>query len=292
MTDTAINSFPLENADVSKLYTEKAAGNLVRTSIDKFASSVSGAATGQTFYVDASGNVVKRTIGSNGAIMVASSGLPDWLAPGSSTAVLYANASAAPTWSGTGTNGQTLVLNGVVPTWTTLPSPSYSLIQSQTGSGVAAIDFTTGFDSTYDEYVFVLIGVYPSTAGSRIQMRLSVDAGASFLATAYEYSSYGVAAGAASSNTSTSTTEVPLGDTATGPNNAAASAMAGTVRLILTATKAAFFAQTYHKTAVPQINAMTLSGGRDTASRANGVRFLTSSGNINGTIRMYGVKNS
>lgn len=286
MVDTAINAFPLENADVSKLYTEKAAGNLVRTSIDKFASSVSGAATGQTFYVDASGNVVKRTIGSNGAIMVASSGLPNWLAPGSSSAVLYANASAAPTWSGTGTDGQTLVLNGVVPTWTTVPAASYSLIQSQTGSAVAAIDFTTGFDSTYDEYVFVLIGVYPSTAGSRIHMRVSVDAGASFIATGYDYACVD-----SSTSSTASGNEFQL-TTVTGPNNTVAASLTGKTSLVLTSVKAGIVGNYAYTTATPTRISGVHGGTITTASRANAVRFLASSGNINGTIRMYGVKNA
>ena len=39
-------------------------------------------------------------------------------------------------------------------------------ISSQTASSSSTIDFTTGMDSTYDEYMFVYLNMYPSAGGN------------------------------------------------------------------------------------------------------------------------------
>jgi hypothetical protein len=74
------------------------------------------------------------------------------------------------------------------------------LIQSQTvGSAVAAVDFTTGIGSTYDEYVVRAYGVQTS-AGSSIILRISLDGGATFKAGASDYAYVNAGASATASS--------------------------------------------------------------------------------------------
>jgi len=61
------------------------------------------------------------------------------------------------------------------------------LIQSQTASSSATIEFTSNIDSTYDRYELDLIGIKPAT--DDVQLRLLVSTG-SFLTSAYDYTMY------------------------------------------------------------------------------------------------------
>lgn len=54
------------------------------------------------------------------------------------------------------------------------------LIERQTASGDATIDFTTGIDGTYDEYMFRLDAVLPATDDAELRMRVSDDGGSTF----------------------------------------------------------------------------------------------------------------
>jgi len=53
------------------------------------------------------------------------------------------------------------------------------LISEQTASASASISFTTGIDSTYDEYVFKFINMHPSTS-SNLTFQGSTDGGSSY----------------------------------------------------------------------------------------------------------------
>ena len=54
------------------------------------------------------------------------------------------------------------------------------LLSTQTASASASISFTTGIDSTYDEYVFKIINCHPSVNNSRFQFNLSTDGGSNY----------------------------------------------------------------------------------------------------------------
>ena len=55
---------------------------------------------------------------------------------------------------------------------TALPSAvsggAMTLLETQTASSSATIDFTSGIDSTYDEYIFKFIDVHPSADGAQL----------------------------------------------------------------------------------------------------------------------------
>jgi hypothetical protein len=54
------------------------------------------------------------------------------------------------------------------------------LLSTQTASASANISFTTGIDSTYDEYIFKFINIHPSTDNVALQVNFSTDGGSSY----------------------------------------------------------------------------------------------------------------
>ena len=55
-----------------------------------------------------------------------------------------------------------------------------NLISTQPASSSSTIDFTSGIDSTYKEYIFKFINIHPSADGSQFLFNLSVDAGSNY----------------------------------------------------------------------------------------------------------------
>jgi len=54
------------------------------------------------------------------------------------------------------------------------------LLSTQTASASASISFTSGIDSTYDEYIFKFINIHADTHGSHFQFNLSTDGGSNY----------------------------------------------------------------------------------------------------------------
>ena len=67
---------------------------------------------------------------------------------------------------------------------TALPSgvsaKSLILLSTQTASSSSTISFTSGIDSTYDEYVFKFYNIHPGTNDSRILFQGSIDSGSNY----------------------------------------------------------------------------------------------------------------
>lgn len=106
-------------------------------------------------------------------------------AAGSAGGVLYSAGSSAPAFTAAGTSGQVLTSAGAgAPSWTTPSAGAMVFISSQTvSSTVAAVDFTSGFSSTYDDYVILFEAVTPDLADSlslRVFRNGSVDSGGNY----------------------------------------------------------------------------------------------------------------
>ena len=56
----------------------------------------------------------------------------------------------------------------------------WTLIQTQTASASATISFTSGIDSTYDEYCFKFINIHPQTDATEFLFNGSVDTGSNY----------------------------------------------------------------------------------------------------------------
>ena len=73
-------------------------------------------------------------------------------------------------------------LSAVTPLPTAIPTGSMTLLQTQTASSSSTIDFTSGIDSTYDEYVFKFYDIHPATDSAYLQVNFR-DGGTNFDAT-------------------------------------------------------------------------------------------------------------
>ena len=54
------------------------------------------------------------------------------------------------------------------------------LLSTQTASASATISFTTGLDSTYDEYIFKFINIHPSVDEASLMVNFSTDSGSNY----------------------------------------------------------------------------------------------------------------
>ena len=61
-----------------------------------------------------------------------------------------------------------------------LSGGAMNLISTQTASSSSTISFTSGIDSTYDEYVFKWINCHPATNSVTFQMNVSIDGGSNY----------------------------------------------------------------------------------------------------------------
>ena len=55
-----------------------------------------------------------------------------------------------------------------------------NLISTQTASSSSTIDFTSGIDSTYKEYIFKFINIHPATDNVSFQFNVSIDGGSNY----------------------------------------------------------------------------------------------------------------
>jgi hypothetical protein len=74
--------------------------------------------------------------------------------------------------------GTTLIDNGALDAG--VPTGSLILLSTQTASASANISFTTGLDSTYDEYIFKFIDIHPATNNIKFTFNMSTDAGSNY----------------------------------------------------------------------------------------------------------------
>jgi len=74
-------------------------------------------------------------------------------------------------------NGTTIFDNGAMASGF---GGSLNFISKATASSSASIEFTSGIDSTYKEYIFYWVNCHPSIDGTRLQFNLSTDSGSNY----------------------------------------------------------------------------------------------------------------
>ena len=112
--------------------------------------------------------------------------------------------------NGGGTTGQVLTSNGptALPTYQNAGgggSGNLVLIQSQTVSGAASINFTTGIGATYNDYLIKIDGVSSSMDADILNLLVSQNGGSTYLTTGYSNAYWNFtqsASGASPSSTS------------------------------------------------------------------------------------------
>ena len=177
-----------------------------------------------------------------------------------------------------------------------------TLLSTQTASASANISFTTGLDSTYDEYIFKFINIHPATNYASFTVNFSTDSGSNYNVT--KTTTYFVAyhnegdtdtnlAYASARDLAQSTSFQIISENC---GNGADECVGGSLSLFSPSST------TYVKHFISSVS--TYSGGAymnnefvagygNTTSAVNAVQFKMSSGNIDdGIIKLYGVKKS
>jgi len=187
---------------------------------------------------------------------------------------------------------------------TSLPSGigggSLNLISTQTASSSSTIDFTSGIDSTYKEYIFKFYDIHPETNQKSFQFQSSTNGGSSYgVTTTTTY----FQADHPENDSSTTLTYVAGSDLAqstsfqtlshpTGVSNDNDACFVGSLKLF--APSSTTFVKHFICTGNTMYPSWTVntfvSGYFNTTSAIDAVQFKFDSGNIDaGTIKLYGV---
>ena len=195
-------------------------------------------------------------------------------------------------------NGTTIISGGALASGF---GGTLILLSTQTASASATISFTTGLDSTYDEYIFKFINIHPSVDSADLNFNMSTDSGSNYNVTKTTtfFRAIHSEAGADGSvgydtgydlaqSTSFQTIMQYIG-------NANDESASGFLTLFnpSSTTYVKHFIATTNKTGSTYNGNNFIAGYGNTTSAVNAVRFQMSSGNIDdGVIKLYGVKKS
>jgi len=207
--------------------------------------------------------------------------------------LITATAADTPARLAVGTNGQVLTADSTTATGLKWASASSGLtfVTSQTFSNVASVTFTSCFSSSYVSYLIVFEDIYAATGSDDLQMQwrysTTTETGASH---------YGSTSQFYSNSATTSTT---------GYRNAAQMTLSNALGGTGQSSGGYLFAHNLGQTGRPMINgqhyasdvgnepAETFGGGWAGTSRVfDGFVIKSSSSNITGTIRVYGLAKS
>jgi len=190
-------------------------------------------------------------------------------------------------------------LSAVTSLPTAIPIGSMTLLQTQTASSSATIDFTSNIDSTYDSYVFKFINIHPATNNVDFTFNGSTDGGSNYNVTktttwfeAYhdEADSLTSLSYNANHDLAQSTSDQKLAVQIGSENDESAS---GTLSLFnpSSTTFVKHFISNVNEYHYNNLTVQCLVGGYlNTTSAINAVRFQMSSGNIDsGVIKLYGI---
>jgi len=193
--------------------------------------------------------------------------------------------------------GTTLIDNGALDN--AVPTGSLILLSTQTASASASISFTSGIDSTYDSYVFKYIECNPATNATNFEFNLSTDGGSNYnvTKTSTHFWSYHK-----EDDTTTSLDYWSGGDLAQGTGDQylsyqtasdADAHVSGTLQIFNPSSTT--FVKHYIARSLSYWDQNApfdqyVAGYGNTTSAINAVQFSFSSGNFDGTIKMYGVK--
>lgn len=176
------------------------------------------------------------------------------------------------------------------------------LLSTQTASSSANISFTTGINSTYDEYIFKFINIHPATDNAELQFNFSTDGGSNynvtktttfFLAQHDEADTYTSLEYGSSRDLAQSTGNQYI---SVGVGNDNDQNVNGYLQLFnpSSTTYVKHFIANTNSSQGSDYSVNSYSAGYgNTTSAINAIRFVMTSGNIDdGIIKLYGVKKS
>ena len=173
------------------------------------------------------------------------------------------------------------------------------LIQSQTASSSASIAFTSGLDSTYDEYMFVFVNMHPATNTTDFSFQCSIDGGSNYNVTMTTtfFWAYHQEGGAndgleyhASSDQAQGTAYQKLTHETGSDDDQSCSGWLHLYSPSSTTYVKQFYARVNNYSADNKTYDTYTAGYFNTTTALNAISFKMSSGNIDaGTIAMYGI---
>jgi hypothetical protein len=178
-------------------------------------------------------------------------------------------------------------------------SDGITFISSQTASNSASLSFTTGLDSTYKAYKFVLVNIHPRTNASNFSFNLSTDSGSNYNVTKtstfiYNLHSENDADTAFAFNSDPAQAQETgfqrLNDNLSSDADAS---LSGTLTLFnpsSTTYVKHWISHTQSARAEPLSENTIVAGYANTTSAVNAIQFKMTSGNMDGKIYLYGIK--
>ena len=196
-------------------------------------------------------------------------------------------------------------LSAVTALPTAVSGGGLNLISTQTASSSATIDFTSGIDSTYKEYIFKFIDIHPATDKANFQFQVDTGTNTNYNQTVtsthfttrhHEDASATSLGYDTGSDLAQSTSFIPLTSGSTANNND--DCMCGEIWLfgISSTTFVKHFMTKFtnvNSTSDPNAKSSYVAGYFNTTSAIDEIQFKFSSGNIDsGTFKLYGIKDS
>ena len=196
-----------------------------------------------------------------------------------------------------------LANNNSLANITALPSSvsggAMTLLATQTASGSANLSFTSGIDSTYDEYVFTFNNMHPATNNVRFKVNFSTNSGSTYAVTktttffrAY-HNEAGNDSGLVYSTGNDLAQQTDNQTLQTDIGNGNDECLAGSLTLYnpsSTTFVKHFMARTNSNNYASYSPDDFVAGYLNTTSSINGVQFSFDSGNIDsGVIKLYGI---
>ena len=195
-------------------------------------------------------------------------------------------------------------LSAVTSLPTAIPTGSMTLLQTQTASSSATIDFTSNIDSTYDVYCFKFINIHPATDNVKFQVGFR-DGGSNYDAvkttTAFRAQhNEGDTQAVLLYDTSNDLAQSTAFQTLEGGGNALSNdndhGLSGELYLY-NPSSTTFVKHFMARTSATNPNDYALdgfvAGYLNTTVAIDGVQFKVASGNIDaGTFKLYGIKDS
>jgi len=180
-----------------------------------------------------------------------------------------------------------------------LSGGSMNLISTQTASSSSTISFTSGIDSTYDEYVFRFYDIHPATDSVNFYVNFSIDGGSNYNVTKtttwfYAYHNESGSTTSLEYNTGNdlaqSTGNQPIMENIGNDNDQSGSGFLTLYNPSSTTFVKHFTAQTADIIHADYTENTFIAGYCNTTSAINAVQFVMESGNIDsGTIKLYGI---
>jgi hypothetical protein len=178
-------------------------------------------------------------------------------------------------------------------------SDGLTLISSQTADNSASLSFTSGLDSTYKAYKFVFVNMHPRTDSVNFEFNFSTDSGSNYNVT--KTTTYFTSLHAEDDNETglayktnldlaQSTAFQPLADRV---GNGADESVSGSLTLFnpsSTVYVKHFLSDTNAYLFANYSNNDRSAGYGNTTSAINAIQFKMASGNMDGTIYLYGIK--